>query len=87
MQVGTTRDQGLYNKPLAAGSASGGISRWDSTTIQTHLPKKTFFLKDYQPNLYIHCYLSYVPFETETLSNRNEPQVISPDNINTDQIL
>ena len=33
MQVGTTKEQGLYNKPSAA-VHPGGISRRDPTTIQ-----------------------------------------------------
>ena len=40
MQLGTTKDQGLYNKPLGC-SASGGISRQDPTTIQVLHPQKT----------------------------------------------
>ena len=49
MQVGTTKDQGLYNKPSAA-AHPGGICRQDPTTIRLtyRCVLKTFMVTLYQ---------------------------------------
>ena len=58
MQVGTTKDQGLYNKPSAA-VRPGGISRRDRTTIQynnmTKMQTSTRHKQSYVTNLFF-CY-------------------------------